>query len=67
MQLGELGKSICILGPSNSGQSTLAEAIASNVGRRLSISIAKCARNLGSSVASTLRLGLSNSSAYGAK
>jgi hypothetical protein len=37
------------------------------VGRRLSISIAKCARNLGSSVASTLRLGLSHSSAYGAK
>jgi len=65
MQLAELGESICILGPSNSGQSTLAEAIASNVG--LSISIAKCARNVGSSVASTLRLGLSNPSAYGAK
>jgi ABC-type iron transport system FetAB ATPase subunit len=32
MQLVEIGERICILGPSYSGQSTLAEAIASNVG-----------------------------------
>jgi adenylate kinase family enzyme len=33
MQLSELGERICILGPSNSGKSTLAEAIARNLGR----------------------------------
>ncbi|MBV8089526.1 MAG: AAA family ATPase [Alphaproteobacteria bacterium] len=32
MQLSDLGERICILGPSNSGKSTLAEAIARNRG-----------------------------------
>ena len=32
MRLSELGQRICILGPSNSGKSTLADAIARNLG-----------------------------------